>query len=121
MNVTSWQKKVLMRKKQLESLKKDKASVQEEIDALDKVIQTTQNELDKAQEDLNEVTKRLEQSKIDLEKAIEERDKQFEVFKKRIKYLHENGTIGYLEIVLKAESFSDALLRMQYVQDIMNY
>ena len=108
-------------KKQLESLKKDKASVQEEIDALDKVIQTTQNELDKAQEDLNEVTKRLEQSKIDLEKAIEERDKQFEVFKKRIKYLHENGTIGYLEIVLKAESFSDALLRMQYVQDIMNY
>lgn len=108
-------------KKQLESLKKDMASVQDEIDALDKVIQATQNELDKAQEDLNEVTKRLEQSKIDLEKAIEERDKQFEVFKKRIKYLHENGTIGYLEIVLKAESFSDALLRMQYVQDIMNY
>lgn len=108
-------------KKELESLKNKKASVQEELDALDKVLQAAQEELDKAQSDLNEVTARLDESKAQLEQAVIDQDNQMDMFGKRIKFMHENGSVGYLEVVLESDSMTDVLTRMQYIQDIINY
>ncbi len=108
-------------KKELENLKNKKATVQEELDALDKVMQTAQAELDKAQSDLNEVTARLNLSKEELAQAEIDQENQLNMFGKRIKFMHENGSVGYVEVILESDNMADVLARMQYIQDIINY
>ena len=108
-------------KKSLESLKGKQATLEEEIEVLDGVINAANAEYDKAKADLEDVTARLKQSEADLEKAEEDKEKHIDVLGDRLVYLHENGDFGYIETVLHSESFSEMLLTLQYVQDIMEY
>jgi len=108
-------------KAQLEEIRSKQATVEEEINAVNIMLNSVQAELLKAEEDLVEINERLEQSQKDLEVAIEKKEKQNELFGKRIKFFYEQGDIGYIDIIFQADSFSDMLARMQYVQDIMEY
>ena len=108
-------------KNALAAAQKQKAGMQQEIDALDKVVAAASEELNKSREDLEDVSNRLEESQAALEKATAEREQQFEVFGERIKFFYEKGDTGYLDIVLESKSVSDMLARMQYVEDIMQY
>ena len=108
-------------KAQLEELKNKQLSVQEELDAVDKLLVAAQDEVNKAQTDLADVTARLENSQAELEKATDAKESQLEVFGERLRFFYEQGDVGYLDIIFEAESFSDLLIRMQYVQDIMAY
>lgn len=106
---------------EIESLKSKQLSAEQEIETLDKALNSIQAELDEAQEELDILTEKLEQAKAELEEAIKKREAQFDLLCKRLKFLQEKGSTGYLEILLEAESFSDLFLRMQYVNDIMVY
>ena len=53
--------------------------------------------------------------------AKKNKDIQLEKFSVRIKFLHERGNIGYLEIILSSKSFNDFLKRREYVKQIMEY
>lgn len=108
-------------KAQLEEIKNKQLSVQEELDAVDKMLVAVQDEVNKAESDLADVTQRLETSQAELEKATEEKEAQLNVFGKRLRFFYEQGDVGYLDIIFEAENFSDLLVRMQYVQDIMEY
>jgi len=46
---------------------------------------------------------------------------QYEIMKKRIKYMYENGEDGYVEAIFSAASFADFLSRSEYVQKISEY
>lgn len=105
----------------LNATKEKQASIAEEIAQLDQNVIAVQESLDKVQKQLEDTQKKLETSKKELETATEKKEKQSDAFKKRIKYIYENGSIGYLQVVLESESFGDFLVRMQYVNDIMNY
>jgi murein DD-endopeptidase MepM/ murein hydrolase activator NlpD len=108
-------------KSDLQKIQSEKADMSEQIKAMDSVINAAQQQLQQSQADLNEVNKRLEASKAALEEAKKNRENQNEVFGKRIKYFYEHGETGYIDIILEAKGVSDMLLRMQYVEDIMNY
>ncbi len=106
---------------QLKNVQNNKETLTDEIASLDQ-------QLSQAQADLNVITNKLNETKTKLAAAEDEliiatdaKNKHFNTFGKRIKFIHENGTIGYLDIILQAESFGDMLTRMQYVNDIMRY
>lgn len=108
-------------KKALQEAQSKKQTVVAEIDSLDQTILAAQAELDQVNKDFENVSARLSNSEIELANATVAREKQFDTFGKRIKYIYENGSVGYLDTLLASESFDDLLLRMQYVQDIMDY
>lgn len=62
--------------------------------------------------------KALEQK---IQAAEEDIQSQYETMKKRIKYMYENGSSGYIEILLASESISDLLNRSEYIQKISRY
>lgn len=101
--------------------KQQQENISAEIETLDKTVAEAQAALDEIQTQLNDVTARLAESEVQLKEATDKKEAQLESFEGRIKFLHENGSIGYLQIILSAESFTDFLARMQYVNDIMNY
>lgn len=105
----------------IEDLESKQLSVEEEIATMDQAMNSIQAELDAAQADLDTITAALEQSQKELEEATKKRDDQFDLLGKRMKYLQQKGSAGYLEILLEAESFQDLFLRMEYVNDIMSY
>ena len=118
---TNLANKTKQAKAQLDAIKNKKASVQQEIDAVDQMLNSVQQELDQAEADLADVSARLTQSEADLQKAKDDKEKQIDIFGKRIKFFYEQGDIGYIDIIFQAESFSDMFTRIQYVQDIMQY
>lgn len=107
--------------KALEEAKNKQKSVAQEVEILDKSMQQAEDELNKVETQLKETTQRLEQSQKELEAATKAKQIQLNTFKKRVKYIHENGSIGYLKVVLDSQNFNDLLTRMQYVNDIMSY
>ena len=107
--------------KALKNLESQKLSVQEEMDTVDKAMSSLQAEMDAAKADLESINAALEKSRKDLEEATTKRDQQFDLLGKRLKYLQQKGSSGYLEILLEAEGFQDLFLRMHYVNDIMEY
>lgn len=107
--------------KEIENIKAKKLSAEEEMATLDKALSSLQAELDAAEDDLAFLTAKLNAAEAELEEATIKREMQFELLGKRLKFLQEKGSTGYLEILLESESFSDLFLRMQYVNDIMIY
>ena len=105
----------------LEDVRAKQETVAAEIIELDIQVTEAQYELDVVTDELNVITLRLEESEEQLAQAIMDRDAQEKLFKKRIKFIHENGYAGYLEILLESKNISDLFTRMQYVNDIMEY
>lgn len=112
-------KKTADAKKELDSLASKQLSVLEEIDIMDNVLKSLEQELSNAQTELRIISENLEQSEIDLENAIVAKEDHFDVLGSRLRFLQQKGSVGYVEILLESESFSDLFLRMQYVNDIM--
>lgn len=108
-------------KDSLQQVQAKQKTINEEISQLDQSVAKAQAELDAVTGKLEETQRKLEESTIQLEEATQKKDKQMDTFKQRIKYIHENGDVGYLQTILSAQSLSDLLLRMQYVNDIMEY
>lgn len=119
-------------KKQIEAKKKNAQSnlndtkvkqqdVAAQIVVLDEKVNAAQTVLDQLKEKLEAIQKKLQTAEKELAEATEKKEKQLNDFSGRIKYIHEHGSIGYLQVVLESESFNDFLVRMQYINDIMDY
>jgi len=53
--------------------------------------------------------------------AVQEEERQMEIFRKRVRAMEEDGDISYLEILFEADSFADLLSAMDSVTDVMDY
>ena len=114
-------KKTQQAKTNLENAKKQSATLEEEIVALDKTLAAAQEELTYVEEEYNAANEKYLAADAELKQAVADREKHFNTFSKRIKYINEKGKIGYLEVILNAKGFNDFLIRTQYVLDIMRY
>lgn len=92
-----------------------------ELEKLDAQLNEVQSELDVISNDLDETTKRLNTSQQELKQAITDRENQYDSLKKRIRVMYENGSAGYLDVLLDADGFSDFLKRVEYVNKLMEY
>lgn len=120
------QKQVLeARKAQIEksirALEKDKKNIVTYIQKLDKRLNNLNAQVISLKGKIEVAEIDLRDIKADLKEAKETEQNQYDTMKKRIKYIYENGSQGYLEIILGSRSFSDLLNRVEYITKIQKY
>lgn len=120
------QKAVLESKKadveaSIKELEKDKDNIIAYIEKLDKKLNTLNGEIEELKINIQDANDNLEQIKTDLANAEETAQNQYDTMKKRIKYMYENGSQDYVEILLSADSISDLLNRVEYINKINEY
>lgn len=107
--------------KKMNAAKDAKEQEQERINYMEAELEIIENELDTinanlktANDNLTRTTKELEQQEKDLE--------AYNVaYGKRLKVLYEEGSVGYLEVILNSKSFSDFLERCEIVKSLAEY
>lgn len=106
---------------ELADLENEKSGLLESIEKLDKKTANVNEQLTQVENDLAVATSEL----AELEEAYTEAEKteeiQYDTMKKRIKYMYENGSSEYLDILFEAKSFGDMINRMEYVNKITAY
>lgn len=105
----------------IKDLEKEKDNIVAYIEKLDKKLNTLNGEIATLNTKIDVADKNLKQIKTDLKEAKETAQNQYDTMKKRIKYMYENGSQDYIEILLSADSVSDLLNRFEYVNKINQY
>lgn len=106
---------------ELANLELEKSNVLESIEKMDKKMDKVDKKLKEINENLETVTEELEIVTEELGVAEAQEASQYETMKKRIKYMYENGSNGYLELIFSGKSIGDVLNRMEYVNKITAY
>ena len=105
-------------KKELETAKTaltgDVVELDSQMSEVSNDLLEVQNLLDTKEAELEKTTKELAQAKIDVEK-------QYEDMKLRIKFMYENGTMSYIQILLSSGSFSELLNKAEYIEQVSEY
>ena len=60
-------------------------------------------------------------AQIELDLAREERELQDQIFRARLRAMHEQGPVGYLEVLLHSASFMDMLVGFEHVRSIARH
>ena len=81
--------------------------IQAEVDALDSQIADTEYEINNLNREIESAQQRIEV--------------QDDLFRKRLRVMYENGSLGMLDVLVNAKSFSDLLYRIEAVQTIAQY
>ncbi len=122
-------------KDKISELEKEKQEIQDNISNLQKKtgdISAYIEELDKQLSDLSgkidNLNTQIADTKADLKKNQEELESakadltgQYDVMKARVKYMYENGSDDYMELLLQANSMTDLLNRAEYINKISKY
>lgn len=105
----------------IQKSKDEKNSMQREINNLDEDLLAASKKLIANNNKLNNVRNKLDENKKELEAAKIKLENQYKSYKKRIKFIYENGKFAYIKIILQADSFHDFLKRTEYVNYIIKY
>lgn len=105
----------------LNQTQNEKKSVLAQVEALDNQLNQVQNELDKLTSQLTQTEEELKKNEKALEEAKDKKEKQYESLKYRLRVMYENGSIGYLQVILESQSFTDMLKRIEYINKIAEH
>lgn len=111
-SMTSAEQKIEESKSRKETLLGELATTKSNIHRLESEIDAVNKDISETMDKISLTQKELETS----EKELEEQDK---IIKARLRAMHENGNIGYLEVLFDSNSFSDFLTRFHYLQAIL--
>lgn len=106
---------------EIAGLKKEKGDLLTYIEELDKKMEKIDEQMNDTNKKIENTNQKLEKAKAELQIAKEEEEKQYASMKLRIKYMYENGSTDYLELLLEADSISDLLNRAEYIAKISAY
>lgn len=101
-------------------LTQEREAVSRQIRELDTKIGQVEGRLTRLNGQIEETNGKLAAAKQALAEAEERVAKRDELLKNRVRFMYENGHIGYLEVLFGANSFTDLLDRMQAIQLIIN-
>lgn len=109
------------KREQLSDLEKEKAAAEQEKKNLSQ-------ELEEIVADMAEIKEQIEAKEAELEKKEEEliqaqidENDQYESMKKRIKYMYENGSGQFIEVLFEAKNITDFLNKAEYISTISDY
>ncbi|MCL2351048.1 MAG: peptidoglycan DD-metalloendopeptidase family protein [Firmicutes bacterium] len=92
--------------------------IEQEIRNLDQQLSDGQDALDRISAQLEDTNQLLAKTQADLAQAEADHEAQYQLFKERLKFMYENGSYGYLEVLFQAKDFSDFLNRAEYINRI---
>ena len=90
----------------------------QQIEKLDEKIAITEKALQEQESKITELKSSIEEVEEELEIVTEKRDKQKEVFEKRLVALYEAGETQYLDLILKSRSLSDFLSSYYVISEL---
>lgn len=105
----------------IKDLEKEKGDIATYINKLDKELNSLNDKIDKLEKDISLVKVDLKTTKAELKEAQETEENQYITMKKRIKYMYENGSSDYIEVLLNSNDMSDLLNRTEYITKISEY
>ena len=71
--------------------------------------------------DMEELKTQIQEADRDYRQAEEKRQRQYDILKKRIQFLYEEGDITYLNILLKAKNIGDVVSQTEYFRQLYEY
>ena len=71
--------------------------------------------------DMEELKSQIQRADRDYRQAEEKRQRQYDILKKRIQFLYEEGDITYLDILLKAKNIGDVVSQTEYFRQLYEY
>ncbi len=128
--------------RQLESARSDKARAERELDKTQETLENLEDErydiqtyliqvndklqeanlkLTEYQDKVNQKARQIDEARDNILDAKHKQVQRKEDMKGRIKYMYEQGSESYLDILLSAKSFSDFLNKAQYFESINQY
>lgn len=94
-----------------EKHKSELAKLDDDIEKADKQLQSVESELTTVEQKINK-------SKSELQLAAEALKEQDGLYRKRVRAMYKNGSMGYISILLAADDFGDFLGRLYTIQKI---
>lgn len=114
------QSNISQAEQQLTAVLEELAKLNAQIKRIDQAMIDNNNLIEKTETDIKNVNKEVEKLKEEIAVIQERIDKRNEILKQRAQAYQENGsTIGYIEVLLGATSFSDFIERVGAVSTIV--
>lgn len=107
--------------KEIESLTSEKKTIQSYISDLDKKFQRLTNQIKDFESRIADKEEDIEQTKEELENAKTECDKQYDLMKRRIRYIYENPAESLWEMLCVSKNFTEFLNRAEGVSSLSDY
>lgn len=95
--------------------------LEEKADSLSSQLKDLEKELSQTTASINNVVDEIEEQKMNLLNAEDNKDKQYDDMKLRIKYMYENGTSSMLQILLESNSIASLEANIEYIKVITEY
>ena len=114
----SQQKKELQSK--ISALSDDIANNMKKKELLDSEISVLSSERSNVESQISTYAELITQTEAELLDAQEREAAQYELFCKRVRAMEERGTISYWSVLFKADSFTDLLSRLDFINEIMD-
>lgn len=105
----------------LADLTNDSDDIMKYIEKLDKKMNKVANNIKGVNEDIKAKKAEIKSANADISQVSQTIQVQYDVMKKRIKYMYENGDAEYIEILMNSKSITDLLNRSEYIQKISEY
>ena len=114
----SQQKKELQSK--ISALSDDIANNMKKKELLDSEISVLSSEISNVESQISTYAELITKTEAELLDAQEREAAQYELFCKRVRAMEERGTISYWSVLFKADSFTDLLSRLDFINEIMD-
>ncbi|MFV0344346.1 MAG: murein hydrolase activator EnvC family protein [Anaerocolumna sp.] len=105
----------------LEELEKEKDDILKYIEKLDAEMSKIAGQVDDLNGKILKSEEDLKATQNDLDLAKETEEKQYDIMKKRIQYMYENGNSSVFDILAKSDDISDMLNQIEYMSKITEY
>ena len=103
---------------ELEVTQQEINDLEQEIREMDMAIEHAAFHLELTENILDSTLQELAQAETELEEAQQAWDEHFERFQIRLRRMYIQGPVGYLEVILQANSFSDFLTRLDHMNTV---
>ena len=104
---------------QLKTLANDKSTAIARKNLLDQQIANTTAQISNVEQQIAQYDQLIAQKEEELRQEEEEEEEQYALFCRRVRAMEEQGTISYWSVLFKADSFTDLLSRMDFINEIM--
>lgn len=108
-------------KKVLGELETAKDNLEDYIEQLDADLSVINTNIEGLTLQIAEITENIAVTQMELEAAKQTEAHQYEMMKKRIKYMYERGSKSYIEMLLTSSSFSEFLNMAEFVNNVSKY
>lgn len=105
----------------IEELKNTKSSLQTYIRQLDSQVNSLASQITGLEDRIGKKEKEIEAKAEELKEAEEEAAEQYEMMKKRIRYMYERGEQSFLVLLLESENLTEMINRTEYAVQMLSY